>query len=258
MPAPGFVLLREDRPFSTLSSDKPPSHPTFLSVFSSASSSAVFTAEHAYSPETERSETKLYMGGELVGTASLASLGLGDGAAVPTSRFFEHPHCFSAKQLFRLPSRGGWVYWRQPKKEGEAIKLLEYKTKAPLAKVEALKREDGLILPTATRITLAPSIIASSPSLHTHLPLDSPTFSLAALPISPSSSSSRLATRTGSSSSSFSSASQMKGKGKEGAELEPIAVVLLTLLHLDYVTVDKVRKREQADLEEGEHVWDAW
>ncbi|GAA6033683.1 hypothetical protein JCM8097_004380 [Rhodosporidiobolus ruineniae] len=237
------------------------------------SGTELFTAEHRSSPSLSSAETSLWQDGVLLGRVSLASLDFdpGCGGKVLASKFYSRPHIFSSNQLFKLGECGIRAYWKMSEKDGS---LLQHKTKAILVTVEVVGREEGVLRPTRTRITVSPTILDASPSF---------TRSMLRLPASPTSSSSPSfspsasstdATRASSPISSHTSHEKGKGKAVElDADThatvqpiqpvsgpEPLAVVLLSLLHQDYLAADKAQRKEVHEMEEpgDEYEASAW
>ncbi|GAA5873351.1 hypothetical protein JCM8547_007074 [Rhodosporidiobolus lusitaniae] len=279
---PPLVLLREDLEPSfssaddkrSLHLDSPRSPQVLRSVFRLESGRAstkekekenskveVFSATHAYSHQHEGFLTTLYSGSDVVGKVSLSSLAIGPAGTqdVRANKFYKAPHCFSSRKLFKLEQGGIWVSWR--KGEDGSMKLVEHKgKKTVLATVQVVQQERGLILPTKTRLTFHSPLLTSSCVPSPPSPFFPPSSSPPRSPPS-SSPSSGLATRASSLSSSHTSCSPSRLVTGEQAGATPLEIALLTLLHHDYLRVEKVRARErERQEEEGEREemgWDA-
>ncbi|BGP44228.1 hypothetical protein JCM10450v2_000039 [Rhodotorula kratochvilovae] len=211
----------------------------------------VYSATHAVSRTEGGWETALELEGQPVGRVSLHWLQVGgiDGK-IPARSFYRDRGCFNLVAAFQLES--DWVSWKTAKDGSMA--LTSIKDGSTLIAVDPLEHDKALILPPKSRITLfsrrlfppATSSVAVSPPVRPGLPSSPPpsftSTSPLPLPSPPLPAPSQ--------SSALAVSPQPDGRN------EQLELVLLTLLHQDYVRVEEVRRRHEVEEEREEH-W-AW
>ncbi|GAA6053561.1 hypothetical protein JCM3770_005195 [Rhodotorula araucariae] len=225
---------------------------------SSGDGRAVYSASHVRGADG-RFETTLSLSGQgqPVGKVSLHWLQLGASSVkLPASKFYRSRGCLNPVTAFKLGS--DWVRWKTD--TDGTMRLSSTKNGSVLVVVDPLEHDKSLILPSKSRITLfsstlfpttttcakgsrpvRPGLPASPPPSFTSTSSASPLASAAlALPAQ---------------SSPLSLSALLAATGSD-CGIKDLELVLLTLLHQDYVRVELAQcKREVQEEQEELRAW---